>query len=150
MSQEGWNSVLLNTCTDFLEATLEVGKKEHEQNISLTQYFGHVHDPATIKNDLKTAIFLHDRKLDQKGPKSALHRTHRQPFDKKLRKKKKFKNPKVLTRILGSTHKYLIVHLLTFPTIESSLYIVNTLLQNKSFALKVKFQRNASKFPMFI
>lgn len=101
MSQEGWNSVLLNTCTDFLEATLEVGKKEHEQNISLTQYFGHVHDPATIKNDLKTAIFLHDRKLDQKGPKSALHRTHRQPFDKKLRKKKKFKNPKVLPRILG-------------------------------------------------
>ena len=125
MSQEGWNSVLLNTCTDFLEATLEVGKKEHEQNISLTQYFGHVHDPANIKKDLKTAIFLHDRKLDQKGPKSALHRTHRQPFDKKLRKKKKFKNPKVLTRILGSTHKYLIVHLLTFQTIESSLYIVN-------------------------
>ena len=101
MSQEGWNSVLLDSCTDLLEATLEVGKKEHEQNISLTQYFGHVHDPSTVKNDLKNAIFLHDRKLDQKGPKSALHRTHKLPFDKKLRKKKKFKNPKVLPRILG-------------------------------------------------
>ena len=125
MSQEGWNSNLLDSCTDLLEATLEVGKKELEQNISLTQYFGHVHDPSTVKNNLKSSIFIHDRKLDQKGPKSAIHRTHRLPFDKKLRKKKKFKNPKVLTRILGSTHKYLIVHLLTFQTIKSSLYIVN-------------------------
>ena len=105
MSQEGWNSNLLDSCTDLLEATLEVGKKELEQNISLTQYFGHVHDPSTVKNNLKSSIFIHDRKLDQKGPKSAIHRTHRLPFDKKLRKKKKFKNPKALPRILGKYQK---------------------------------------------
>ena len=105
MGQEGWKSNLLDSCTDLLEATLKVGKKELEKNISLNQYFGYVYEPSTVKHNLKSAIFVHDSKLDKRGPKSAFHRTHQLPFDKKLRKKKKFKNPKVLPRILGEITK---------------------------------------------
>ena len=35
------------------------------------------------------------------GEKSNIHRCHKLPFDTKLRKKKKFKKPKEIPRILG-------------------------------------------------
>ena len=63
MGQEGWKSNLLDSCTDLLEATLKVGKKELEKNISLNQYFGYVYEPSTVKHNLKSAIFVHDSKL---------------------------------------------------------------------------------------
>ena len=40
----------------------------------------------------KWAIEAHDKYLDLKGPTSRNHRTYALPFDKKLRKKKKYKN----------------------------------------------------------
>ena len=50
-----------------------------------------INDKA-LQNDYKWAIEAHDKYLDLKGPTSRNHRTFALPFDKKLRKKKKYKN----------------------------------------------------------
>ena len=44
---------------------------------------------------------LHDHNLDRIGEKSNVHRCHKLPFDAKLKKKKKYKRPKELPKLLG-------------------------------------------------
>ena len=48
-----------------------------------------------------TAKQLHDHNLDRIGEKSNVHRCHKLPFDAKLKKKKKYKRPKELPKLLG-------------------------------------------------
>ena len=65
-----------------------------------------------IEDQLDKVKKIHDHTLDRVGPKSSTHRTHHIPFDKKLKKKKKFKTKRELQHILG-TYEYKIDGLCT-------------------------------------
>ena len=62
---------------------------------------------SRLKRDWKphytpvTTKQLHDHNLDRIGEKSNVHRCHKLPFDAKLKKKKKYKRPKELPKLLG-------------------------------------------------
>ena len=103
MASEGRNADLLNTCVDFLQASLTVGKKESENNVTLSQYFGFQLNLKSVEEDLQFVKKFHDIQLEKRGPKSAIHRTSKLPYDKNLRKKKKFKRNReeYSSRILG-------------------------------------------------
>jgi len=48
-----------------------------------------------------TAKRVHDEILIKRGMRSSVHRTFQYPFDKKLRKKKKFSKPEKLEAVLS-------------------------------------------------
>ena len=108
MASEGRNADLLNTCVDFLQASLTVGKKESENNVTLSQYFGFQLNLKSVEDDLQFVKKFHDMQLEKRGPKSAIHRTSKLPYDKNLRKKKKFKRSReeYSSRILGKKRHY--------------------------------------------
>ena len=99
MGLEGCEAQLYDSCTDFLQACLDVGKNETYSN--LFKLYNYRFDFQNVKKQLDTAKQLHDHRLDKIGEKSHLHRCHKIPFDEKLKKKKKFKRPKELPLILG-------------------------------------------------
>ena len=78
----------------------------------MSQYFGFTFNQSMIEDQLDKVKKIHDHTLDRVGPKSSTHRTHHIPFDKKLKKKKKFKTKRELQHILG-TYEYKIEGLCT-------------------------------------
>ena len=93
MGLEGCKAQLYDSCTDFLQACINTGKNESDANIF--KHYNYTFDFQNVKKQLDTAKQLHDHRLDRIGEKSHTHRCHKLPFDEKLRKKKKFKRPKV-------------------------------------------------------
>ena len=77
-----------DTCIQWLTIALQ----NSNQNPNMV-------DLKDLKRTYKKAIDAHDKYLDTKGPVSKKHRTFPLPFDKNLRKKKKFKKKKALTKV---------------------------------------------------
>ena len=91
MGKQGCNTGFYDSCTDYLQAALDRASSELKDKIDMTHFYGYVAHPANISRELKMAKFTHDNQLDKHGQRTHLHRTHPLPFDKKMRKKKKYK-----------------------------------------------------------
>ena len=69
-----------DTCIQWLTIALQNSNKSSDfENLQ------------QLKKDYKKAVNSHDKYLDTKGPVTKNHRTFALPFDKNLRKKKKYK-----------------------------------------------------------
>lgn len=101
MATQACEAGLYDACTDFYQACLEIGQEELEHNVTLSRLFGYEFNRDNVERTLATAIKVHDHTLDHAGQRSTLHRCHKLPFDKKLRKKKKYKKATEPTLILG-------------------------------------------------
>lgn len=112
MGTEASGNGLYDSAADMLELAISQRKKEIESKEDLSYLRDYNMDIHTLETLAQTAkkvrinligLFaylhwsrwnpfqVHDHYLDTRGQKSVAHRTHQLPFDKKLRKKKKFK-----------------------------------------------------------
>ena len=101
IASESYDAQLYDSCTDFLQACLDVGKNEKPYENNVAKFFNYKFDENHAQKLLDTVKNIHDHNLDKLGEKSNLHRCHKLPFNAKLKKKKKFKKPKELPVILG-------------------------------------------------
>lgn len=91
MGTEASGNGLYDSAADMLELAISQRKKEIESKEDLSYLRDYNMDIHTLETLAQTAKKVHDHYLDTRGQKSVAHRTHQLPFDKKLRKKKKFK-----------------------------------------------------------
>ena len=110
MSIEASANGLLDAACDTMEAAVTLAKEEESRGEKIK--FKYEHEGKRITSEIleklmKTARKVHDHYLDTKGMKSRAHRAHQLPFDKKLKKKKKFKKGfKLENPILGRDTYY--------------------------------------------
>lgn len=97
MGTQGCESQLFDACTDFYQASIDVGKEETHQK----EYFLFHFENEVAEKALKVAKQLHDHHLVRAGQRTHMHRCHKKPFDPKLKKKKAFKKAEALPQILG-------------------------------------------------
>lgn len=91
MGKEAGENGLHDSSCDMLEAAVELAEAEIAANVDFSWLFEPVQSPEVLRKVTDTAKKVHDHHLDKRGMKSRTHRSHQYPYDKKLRKKKKFK-----------------------------------------------------------
>merc|ERR1712223_297310 len=101
IATESCDAQLYDSCTDFFQACLDVGKNEKPNDNNVAKFFTFQFDEKHVMKLLDNAKQVHDHNLDKIGEKSKLHRCHKLPFNAKLKKKKKFKKLKEMPVILG-------------------------------------------------
>lgn len=99
LSNEGQQNSLFDAATTFVEAAAEKAREEKETGVRVghlfTSHFGSVMDYKQLEKLSASLKKIHDHHLNKRGTSAGLYmRTHRLPFDAKLRKKKKYKGKK--------------------------------------------------------
>ena len=105
MGKQGCDTGFYDSCTDYLQAALDRATSELNENLDMSHYYGYVASPTNISRELKMAKFTHDNYLDKHGQRTAIHRTHQIPFDKKMQKKKKYKKLKAMGQVEDADSK---------------------------------------------
>ncbi|QQP49618.1 Prolyl 4-hydroxylase subunit alpha-2 [Caligus rogercresseyi] len=96
---KGTNMLMLGSGIEIMSYGLSKAKRE---GLVSTPPFVDGHDFKTLKNIVKTAKTVHDQKLDRWGPLTSTHSTNKQPYDKRLGRKKKFNKPEEEKIILNN------------------------------------------------
>ena len=99
-----------DTCIQWL--TLALKKSENLTNL----------DRHELERNYATAIKTHDKYLDTRGPVSKDHRCFSMPFDKNLRKKKKYKKNKLKKIVMEREYHPLFKHEINMNLKDNNLF----------------------------
>ena len=74
-----------------MQLATEFAREETVRGDDFSWLYDYSPDPDRLSRLTASTKKVHDHMLDTRGMKARLMRTHQYPYDKKLRKKKKFK-----------------------------------------------------------